>query len=91
MEKDNRQTITLADSDGKEFVFELAFSVTLNENDNYAVFTPLDEFEMYGLRDALVFKIEVDEDGEEGLRMIIDDDIIEEVIKECVNIYNQDK
>lgn len=73
LEMDN--TIVLVDEDGTEHTFTILESVEIDEQ-IYAVLMPEDSVD----DEAYIFKVEVDESGEEILMDIEDDDEFQRVV-----------
>jgi uncharacterized protein YrzB (UPF0473 family) len=76
MERDNEELeemIVLTDEEGHEHNFELIDTVEV-EGKVYAVLVPVSEEEDYGEDEAVIFRIEEDEDGESIFVEIEDDD-----------------
>jgi uncharacterized protein YrzB (UPF0473 family) len=71
MEED--RIIVLTDEDGNDVEFEVIVTMEV-EGSEYAVMLPLD-----GSEEAVIFKIVVDEDGNEIMETVLDDEEFEAV------------
>ena len=73
---DDRETITLLDENGEETEFEVLGVITVEDID-YAILIPIDEDEDED--QAYIFRIDIDENGEEVLSEVEDDEEFEMV------------
>ena len=82
--------ITVVDDDGREHVFEL-FTVLEVDGKEYAVLYPVDEDEDDDEPEAIILRIETDEDGEETLVDIEDEEEWNRVVAAWEAILDEDE
>ena len=89
-DEDEAEYITVVDDDGHEHVFEL-FTVLEVDGKEYAVLYPYSEEEVDDEDDeAIILRIEVDEDGEESLADIDDEAEWERVVAAWEALIDED-
>ncbi len=81
---ENDDIVTLKSADGEEIDF-VEIAGVAHEGGFYAILQPVELLEGMADDEALVFKVERTEDGEDKFTIVLDDDIIDAVFK----IYNQ--
>lgn len=82
---DDRETITLLDENGEETEFEVLGVIAVEDID-YAILIPIDEEE----DQAYIFRIDIDEDGEEVLSEVEDDEEFE-IVKDAWEALCEDE
>lgn len=88
-DEDDNSPITLYNEKGEKVEFEQIAVIPLEDEKVYAILKPLKQIEGLGEDEALVFEIveadENDEDGEEGLTLVTDIDVMDKVFA----VYNK--
>lgn len=88
-DEDDNSPITLYNEKGEKVEFEQIAVIPLEDEKVYAILKPLKQIEGLGDDEALVFEIveadENDEDGEEGLTLVTDIDVMDKVFA----VYNK--
>lgn len=86
LDDENKENITLMDEDGHKLVFEqVAVIPNSFKNDEkllHVVLKPLDEIDGIGDEEALVFYVDMDENGKSVLKFEEDEDVAEKVFEE---------
>ena len=85
--EDGDDIITLMSENGEEIDFIEVAGIAYG-GDFYEILQPVQLLEGMAEDEALVFKIEQDEDGNDKLTIILDDDTIEAVFNEYYKLYD---
>ncbi|MCD5413863.1 MAG: DUF1292 domain-containing protein [Clostridiales bacterium] len=81
----NKNTVVLIDEDGIEIEFEIQMTLEVADN-SYAILLPM---ETTNEEEAYIFRITVDEDGEDVLEAIEDDEEYDNVVVAYEAILNE--
>lgn len=84
------ETITLLDENGEEIVFEILGVINVEDTD-YAILTPLIEDEEDEEGEAYIFRIDVDEEGNEVFFEEVEDDEEFEILRDAWEMLCMDE
>ena len=79
--------VTLMSANGEEIDFLEIAGIALNGN-FYAILQPVNLLEGMAEDEALVFKVERDENGDDKFTIVLDDEIIDAVFTEYGKLYD---
>lgn len=88
LDPEDNSPITLFSETGEELEFEQIALIYLGDTP-YLLAQPIGEVEGMGADEALVFGLFRDEDGDFGLEVVDDDDIVDQVFEEYYKMLRQ--
>lgn len=91
LDQDNKEPITLMDDNGKKISFEQVAVIpyrSRGETRLYAVLKPIDKFEEISDDEAVVFYVDVDENGNSFIKLEEDESVARAVFEKYYELLN---
>ena len=96
LDEDNEDPIVLVDDDDKEVSFEQVALIPINSKDSqklYAILKPIDKVDGVADDEAIVFRVEYDEEEKEPTTLTVeeDDSVIDLVFSEYTKLLDSEE
>ena len=89
LDQDNKEPIVLMDENGKQMTFEQVAVIPYGEDDLYAILKPITKIDGVGDDEAIVFKVDEDDDGEAILKVEDKEEIAIAIFDQYYNLVEE--
>lgn len=92
LDPDNKEPITLVDQDGRVLAFEQVAVIPHDKNGEkclFAVLKPLDKIKGIADDEAIVFRVDIDDDGNSNIVMEEDEEVAIAVYNEYIELLRE--